>query len=182
MSGNKGNREVEVKLRYTGYYDLRTVFHRLEKLFPEYTRMVYGRSKDTYWTLDEATDSFSRVRERDDGSATLTVKTKDRDSEGLDRLEIDIDVMATLGKVKKYQKAVHGKSSGTVDKEYYVLWLPLGDHTTVSAYQVGSDIYIELETPEMCDLEVLEVQIREYFEVEKAGGSLHYLYVLGGKK
>ncbi len=151
------------------------------------TRMVYGSSTDTYWSIesDEVRADFLRIRERDDGTTEITVKGKDRDEEGLNRLEIDIHSATKRHKIASLFRAALGKPAGLVRKSYYVYWLD--EHTTISCYTIQEPQYphiiIEVESTEEERVLTLTAQVREYLSerligTERAPGSLYEMLIL----
>lgn len=185
------NREIETKLQLHGL-SLNTVDNILSTMFlSETTRSVFGSSVDTYYTIrnPEVRADFLRIRERDDGTTEITVKGKDRDARGLDRMEIDIHSQTKKRTIMQLFNAALGRSSGTIRKTYHVYWLQ-DAHTTVSCYQLlepSSDlIYIELESTEEQRVLTLEAQVISKFadlgyNLEWSSGSLFEMWIEGNK-
>lgn len=141
------NREIEVKLSVENA-TLFEVNARLQKIFnSQITSSQYGDSTDAYWLLKDQIGNFARLRKREDGTAELTVKAKDRGN-SLNRLEINLNVDNAV-QAYQYCEATYGKMSGIVQKQYYVHWLD--DHTNVSCYWIAGDrprrVFVEIEGP-----------------------------------
>lgn len=184
------NREIESKLivfdRNLGYVNV-----VLAQLFDkEKTRLLFGSSVDTYWTINnsEVDADFIRMRERD-GIRQITVKGKDKGT-NLDRLEIDIDSTTEVSKIMKLLTAAHGKPAGTVGKTYYVYWLGQSEYTTVCCYSVDGHNYphtiVEVETTSKDKMLELEAKVLDSFRnlgdrIERAPGSLFEMFILGDK-
>lgn len=147
------------------------------------TRMVYGRSTDTYWHLpgDVGAD-FARMRELEDGRTQITVKAQDR-GDSVDRLEIDVDTYTAPSRVGKLLRNMLGKPAGKIGKEYYVYWISNSDHTTISCYSVneGNDVFIEVESTSKDEVLQLELKILEKLSdkvsIKRADGSLYEMYI-----
>jgi adenylate cyclase class IV len=180
------DREIETKLVVNGI-TLDAVADILRGLFHSVTtRMVYGSSMDTYWALtgDQKAD-FIRMRRLDNGITQITVKGQDRGN-ALNRMEIDVDTTTDAGKVQKLLTAAHGKATGNIKKTYYVYWLGLDEHTTISCYRVDQPEYpgviIEAEATNETRMLELEFKILEHFAVigikcERAPGSLFNMFI-----
>lgn len=179
------NREIETKLIIRDR-DLATVNAWLQHWIGHMTKMISGKSTDTYWAVNnpDVTADFIRIRDLGN-SAQLTVKGKDRGT-NLNRLEIDVDVESSLSKVTRLVQALLGKPSGTINKEYYVYWLD--EHTNISCYQVTEPAYphIIVEIEGITEERVLELEssmIRSWGDkIERAPGSLYEMLVLKESK
>lgn len=186
------NREIESKLLVHDT-SLTQVNDVLATLFgEEKSRLLFGSSIDTYWTIsDPDVDAdFIRMRERD-GIRQITVKGKDRGT-NLDRLEVDVDSTSDVGKIARLLTAAHGRPAGRIGKTYYVYWLNgESEHTTVCAYSVDvEDGYphtvVEVETTSRDKMLALEAKVVEEFNrkgysIARAPGSLYEMFILGNK-
>lgn len=180
------NREIETKLLAFNT-DLDRVNEMLNGMFgTQKTKLLFGSSVDTYWSIDrEDVDAdFIRMRERD-GIRQITVKGKDKGT-NLDRLEVDIDSTSDVSKITKLLTSAHGKPIGRIGKIYYVYWL--GTYDTVCCYTVDTvggtypHTIIEIEctnTSRMLSLEtkVLEEAKRLDIHMERAPGSLYEMFL-----
>lgn len=182
------NREIESKLIV---YDqpLGVVNDVLASLYGlEKTKLLFGSSIDTYWTItDPDVDAdFIRMRERD-GIRQITVKGKDKGT-NLDRLEVDVDSTSDVSKISKLLSSAFGKPAGRIGKTYYVYWLGRSEHTTVCCYSLSEVDYthtvVEVETTSRDYMLELETQVIEAFrakemKIERAPGSLYEMFILG---
>jgi len=178
------NREIESKLEIIGY-DLEQINYFLHHKFsPSVSKMLFGSSTDTYWTIPDrrAQADFFRVRERD-GIRQITVKGKDK---GLttDRLEIDVDSTSSFETIYKLGCAMYGEPAGRIAKTYYVYWLNKTD--TVCCYKLTEPqdprIFVEVEassSSKMLDLEakVLDLLSEQHIKCERSAGSLYEMFL-----
>lgn len=183
------NREIESKLIVK-----HTTLDEVNKLLGELygsskTRLLFGSSVDTYWTISnpEVDADFIRMRERD-GIRQITVKGKDKNT-NLDRLEVDIDSTSDVAKISKLLTSAHGRPAGRIGKTYYVYWVGAGEHTTVCCYKLTEveypHIIVEVETTSMEKMLDLEEEVmhkleRNKLHVERAPGSLFELFINPG--
>lgn len=184
------NREIESKLLVYNT-TLEQTNKILSKLYGDVkTKLIFGSSVDTYWTISnpDVDADFIRMRERD-GIRQITVKGKDKGT-NLDRLEIDIDSTTDVSKITKLLTSAHGKPAGKVGKTYYVYWIGASEYTTVCCYSVdhNGDDYpntvVEVETTSMEKMLQLESQVLDAFRekdltIERAPGSLYDMFILG---
>lgn len=186
-------REIEIKLQVEGM-SLAEVNAELLSLYGETkTRMVYGKSTDTYWHLpgDVGAD-FARMRELDDGRTQLTVKAEDRGT-SIDRLEIDVDTYTAPSRVLRLMRNMLGKPAGKITKEYYVYWISEDEHTNVSCYSIVDPaqelVFIEVESTNQSTVLDLELKILDKLtdkvsSIRRAEGSLYEMFIrnAGGNK
>lgn len=177
------NREIESKLLVENL-SLAETNEILRSIFPDFTRSVFGTSEDIYWTINGQEAQFIRLRRRDDGVQEITVKARDRGT-NLDRLEVDILSNSSPDKVVRLLTAAFGQPHPPVKKTYWVYWVGESQHDTVCCYQVGSEVYIELETTSKSKLLVTESKVvgefsRRVLSVRRAEGSLYEMYVKPG--
>ena len=182
------NREIEIKLEVVGL-SLSEVNKQLSELYSKQkTRMVFGKSSDTYWHLpSEAGADFARMRELEDGRTQMTVKAQDKGN-AIDRLEIDVDTFTAPSRVAKLMRGMLGKPAAKIEKQYYVYWIDDNDHTTISCYTVNSNedkVYIEVESTSKNHVLTLEAQVLDKISdkatIKRAEGSLYQMYVKDSK-
>jgi len=182
-------REIEIKLQVDGM-SLAEVNAELLSLYSDTkTRMVYGKSTDTYWHLPgEVGADFARMRELGDGRTQLTVKAEDKGN-NIDRLEIDVDTYTAPSRVLRLMKNMLGKPAGKITKEYYVYWISEDEHTNVSCYAISdmakNSVFIEVESTSESQVLELELKILDKLtdkvsSIGRAEGSLYTMFIKNG--
>lgn len=157
-------------------------------LADEKSKLLFGSSTDTYWTISnpDVDADFIRMRERD-GIRQITVKGKDKGT-NLDRLEVDVDSTSDVSKITKLLTSAFGRPAGRVGKTYYVYWLGQSEYTTICCYSVDGHDYphtiVEVETTSRDKMLELEAKVIEAFRrkdmvIERAPGSLYEMFILG---
>lgn len=171
------NREIESKWWVASSMD--AVRSALESaLAGKRDDVIAAQGVDTYWALTDT--KFIRVRERGDG-CQITVKDKDRSSNH-NRVEIDVDCVSDTKQAMKLLTAVHGESTGSLDKSYWVYWLKGKDeHTNISLYTVKGHpgTFIEFEAPTQAMLMEIEAKyLKGLGELKREPKSLYELFIL----
>lgn len=179
------NREIEKKYvidkKTTGYEDAKT---QIKALLGKINRTIDESSRDYYWKpVKGQKGDFLRLRFMPDGSGQLTVKDADRGS-NFNRVEIDVEV-DDAAQCLEYQEYVHGDHYGSVFKSYYVMFLELDEHTTVSVYKVRGDtegrIFVEIEAKTQARVEELNKLISKEVPLTYEPRSLYQIFVEGKK-
>lgn len=173
------NREIEIKIVIPDC-SLAAANRELDWLIgAAKQRMVFGTSRDTYWTLPASVQGdFLRVRERSACSDTedntqITVKA----GHGIDRLEIDVTCASNIKQVLALVLAAHGPPIGTLTKTYYTYWLSQWE--TICCYEVKGfeDIFIEAEGTTLDMVSMWEQKILDRFPRSyRAPGSLYEMF------
>jgi adenylate cyclase class IV len=184
------NREIEVKLiAYdTTLEAINSLLH--DMLGPSVRKKVWGRSTDVYWPVKdpEVVGDFVRTRKFSEDINHLTVKGKDRDS-NINRLEVDIETTTPHSKLVRFCRAIGGKETGSIDKEYYVYWPTTDEHENISCYVVTNQeyphIFIEVECTDVGRMEEFEYEVLRScgirgIRAERAPGSLYEMFILDG--